>query len=141
MKYKRREKYRQIQKQHAREKTIFLQHGSTENDDLRRLHRADLRQIFSDAKFYHNIADTPLEAHQHKPHTDTITFLNIVDDIENINLYNALLSLSGIEQDILFSHVLKGEPLKDIARGYKAPENTIRGRFRRIKNKIKKFFA
>ena len=141
MEYKRRKKYRQMRRQHERERTLFLLHSSAENEALQKLHKADLRQIWSDAKFYHNIADTPLEAHRHKPHTDTFTFPNIVDDIENINLYNALLSLSGIEQDILFSHVLKGEPLKDIARLYGVPESTIRNRYERLKKKIKKFFV
>lgn len=65
---------------------------------------------------------------------------NITTDYINEDLKEALLKLTGAERALIFSRIIDEKSYQELEEIYQVPANTLRKRYERAKNKLKKAF-
>lgn len=140
MNYDSQKAYALLQKQHEKEWKQLLAVGIQE-EKIKELFEQDIQQQKKDKAFYRHL-DVYSESCEGTVSDDDAIFgeINWLAQIENPILYEALMSLTEKEQEILQLHMDKAMSFRCVSEFLGKSENTIKALYFRSIKKIKKFF-
>lgn len=127
----------QLYIQHQQEEEEMLKHGMNV-DDIGELFRFDKRQLYSDYKYYKS-KDLSEPIDNETVYNIPFTY-ELLDEIEDQRLYQALIKLNPIEREVIILHVVNGLTIKQIANLWSRPYDTIMHRYYSSLNKLKKLY-
>lgn len=137
MAYKFNQEYAKLKQQHEQERTILS--SCMSESKINELFDSDMQQLNKNRSYYmHN--NWYIKIDDEIPEKEEVISENWLDEIQNINLLNALKQLSNIEIDIVRLHVIEQVTLKEIAFCMHKTYAYVRQKYCRSIKKIKNNF-